>query len=232
MGSDVTAYAELALSVAAVCVIIPSMAPGWLKEGDFSALPAQARLDALYMRVKYLQCMGKDEAMLAAAQTGLSLCASEQGVRLFELYLRLMCAVACYTLGRADEARRRLLEIMRLCLPHGFISLFAEYLTPLGGLVEQCLEQSFPEHYDAVLGLWKRTWKNWITFHNQFAKGNITLVLSLREYHIALLVSHRVPYAKIAQQHCISVGRVKNIMLDIYGKLCISGRDELSKYVF
>ena len=132
-GSDVTAYAELALSVAAVCVIIPGMAPDWLKEGDFSALPAQARLDALYMRVKYLQCLSKDEAMLAAAQTGLSFCASEQGVTFFELYLRLMCAVACYTLGRADEARRRLLETMRLCLPNGFISLFAEYLTPLGG---------------------------------------------------------------------------------------------------
>jgi sugar phosphate isomerase/epimerase len=84
------------------------MAPGWLKVGDFSALPGSARPAALYLRVKYLQCLGKNEAMLTAAQTGLSLCASEQGVRLFELYLRLMCAVACYTLGHADEARRRL----------------------------------------------------------------------------------------------------------------------------
>jgi DNA-binding CsgD family transcriptional regulator len=134
-------------------------------------------------------------------------------------------------MGNMEDARRYLLEAMRIALPHGFITPFAENVTALGGLIEQCLEQSFPEHYDAVIGQWKRTWKNWIAFHNRFTKDNITLVLSLREYHLALLVARRVPYAKIARQHCISVGRLKNIMLGIYGKLFISSRDELSQYV-
>jgi DNA-binding CsgD family transcriptional regulator len=57
-------------------------------------------------------------------------------------------------------------------------------------------------------------------------------MLTLREYHIALMVAHRVPYVKIAKQYHISVGRLKNIMLEVYGKLLISGRDELLKYVF
>jgi len=56
-------------------------------------------------------------------------------------------------------------------------------------------------------------------------------MLSLREYHIAMLVARRVPYAKIAKQYGISVGRLKNIILEIYEKLFISGRDELVKYV-
>ena len=70
-----------------------------------------------------------------------------------------------------------------------------------------------------------------MVFHNQFTKDNITLVLTLREYHIAILVARRVPYAQIAAQHCISVGRLKNIMQGVYGKLLISGRDELARYV-
>jgi DNA-binding NarL/FixJ family response regulator len=44
-------------------------------------------------------------------------------------------------------------------------------------------------------------------------------------------VARRVPYAEIAKQHCISVGRLKNIMIEIYEKLCISGRAELEKYI-
>ena len=55
--------------------------------------------------------------------------------------------------------------------------------------------------------------------------------LSLREFELATLVARRVPYAKIAKQYCVSVGRLKNIVQEIYGKLFVSGRDELSKYI-
>jgi DNA-binding CsgD family transcriptional regulator len=143
-----------------------------------------------------------------------------------------MCAVACRRMAREDEARQWLLEAMRIALPHGFITPFAEIVTELGGLMEQCLEQEFPHCYNAVLEQWKRTWKNWITFHNRFTRDHITLILTLREYHIAVLVAQRVPYAKIASHQCISVGRLKNIMLEIYEKLFISSRSELAKYVF
>jgi len=228
----ISAMAELSLATAAVSVIAPNMAPHWLKEGDFSALPAQAKPDALYLRAKYFQCLGQYEALLAIVQTALTLCAPEQGITLPDIYMRVSCAIACYSLERRDEAKNWLLEAMRIGLPHGFITPFAESVTALGGLVEQCLEQTFLGSYDAVIGQWKRTWKNWITFHNQFAKDNITLILSLREYHIALLAARRVPYAKIAEQYHISVGRVKNIMLEVYEKLCVSGRDELSHYIF
>ena len=230
-GSGAAAIAEHALATAAVSIIAPNMAPDWLKEGDFSALAPQAKPNALYLRAKYFQCLHKYEVMLAMAQTALTLSTQPQGFTTTDIYLRVTCAVACHCLGRDDEARRWLLEAMRLALPHGFITPFAEVVTALGGLLEQCLEREFPACRDTVLGQWKRTWKNWIAFHNQFTKDNITLMLTLREYHLALLVAQRVPYAKIARQHCISVGRLKNIMLEIYEKLYISGREELVKYI-
>ncbi len=231
-GSSEAAFAELALATAAVSVIAPNMAPGWLKEGNLSVLAEQARPNALYLRAKYFQCIHQHESAMTVAQTALSLCASEKTLTMTDIYLWVIYAVACYYLGRVDEARRSLRKAMHVALPHGFITPFAEVVTGLGGLVEQCLEQEFPDYYTAVMGQWKQTWKNWITFHNQFTKDNITLILSLREYHIALLVTHRIPYAEIAKQFCISVGRLKNIMLEIYEKLCISGRDELGQYVF
>jgi len=231
-GSSIAVFAELALATAAVSMIAPQMAPGWLQEGDFSALAPLARPDALYLRAKYFHCLGQDELALAVAQTALALCAPERGITVIDLYLRVTCAVACYYLGRVAEARRWLLEAMRLALPHGLITPFAELITALGGLVEQCLEQEFPDRYSAVMEQWKHTWKNWIAFHNRFTNDHITLKLSLREYHIALLVARRVPYAKIAEQYGISVGRLKNIVLEVYEKLFISGRDELARHVF
>ncbi|HOG46461.1 MAG TPA: hypothetical protein PLJ35_02665 [Anaerolineae bacterium] len=230
-GSAAAAVAELALATAVVSVIAPNMAPEWLKAGDLRALPPPARPNALYLRAKYLNCTGRFEAMLAVAQTALSLCASQQGITPYDIYLRVMCAIACRYLERDEEARRHLLEAMRIALPHGFVTPFAEIVTALGGLMEQCLQQEFPTSYNAVIGQWKRTWKHWITFHNQFTKDNITLMLSLREYHIAEMVARHVPYAKIAEQQCISVGRLKNIMLEVYGKLFVSGRDELAEYI-
>lgn len=226
------AVAELALATVAVSVIAPDMAPDWLKAGVLSALPSPMRPNALYLRAKYLNCMGRYEPMLAVAQTALSLCSSSQGIAHHDIYLRLMCAVACRYLGHDEESRRWLLEAMGMALPHGFITPFAELLTAFGGTVELCLKQEFPSYYDAVIAQWKRTWKNWIAFHNEFTQDNMTLILSLREYHIASLVAQHVPYREIAGRCCISVGRVKNIMLDAYSKLHISGRAELTKYVF
>ena len=230
-GGDIDALAELSLATVAVSCIAPNMAPDWLKAGNLSALPPSIRPIALYLRAKYFNCTGQFEAMLTVAETALSLCASQQGVTHPDIYLRLMCAVACRCMERQDEARQWLLAAMRIALPHGFTTPFSEIVTALGGLLEQCLEREFPDYRDAVLGQWKRTWKNWITFHNRFTKDNITLILSLRQYHIAVLVAQRVPYAKIAKQQCISVGRLKNIMLEIYQMLFISSREELAKYV-
>jgi DNA-binding CsgD family transcriptional regulator len=231
-GSEAAVFAEVAFATVAVSVIAPNMVPEWLKSGDLSALPPEAKPDALYLRAKYLHCVSQLDAMLAVTETALTLSSPKGGITVPDLYLRLTCAVALYALNRKDEAKRYLLEAMRIALPFGFITPFAELITAFGGLMEQCLELSFPGCYDAVLKQWKSTWKNWITFHNNFTKDNITLILSLREYHIAVLVARRVPYAKIAQQYCISVGRLKNIMLEIYSKLFISGRDDLVKYVF
>ena len=195
-------------------------------------MPPQALPDALYLRAKYFQCIGQHEAALAVAQTAISLSPAERGIRFARIYLQMVCAVSCAHLGRTDEARQWLLETMRVTLPYGFITPFVELMTLMGGLVEQCLKQEYPDLFHAVIRQWDRTWKNWAIFHNRLTRDHIALTLTPREYHIARLAARRVPYKKIAQQHGISIGRVKNIMLVIYEKLCISSRAELSKYIY
>ncbi len=224
--------AEFGLAIAAVSAVTPEMAPDWLKEGEFGALPMSARLNCLYLRAKYFNCIGKFDVMLAVAQTALSFYKTEEGFVYHDIYMRLMCAVAYRYLGQDEQAKRWLLDAMALALPHGFITPFAELVTALGGLVEECLHEKYPACCDVVVEQWKRTFKNWIAFHNRFAQDNITLILSLRELHIASLAVQHVPYREIAKRYGISLGRLKNIMQEIYQKLQVCSRDELAQFIF
>ena len=40
-------------------------------------------------------------------------------------------------------------------------------------------------------------------------------------------IAHGATYAEAARQMNLSVGRVKNILLDVYAKLCINKRSQL-----
>lgn len=231
-GSDLALFAELVLTSLAVAVAAPSLIPDWLRDGDFHAFPIQMNPSfLLYMRAKYLLYIGQYAAAQAVAQSALAFGLRGTGISFPEIYLQLICALSCHCLGHSDKASRLLLNAMRITLPHGFITPFAELLSDFGGLIEQALSQEFPQYLDRVTGQWQETVKHWISFHNQFAEDHITTILSLREYHLAQLVARRIPYAVIAGQFNISHGRLKNIMLEIYEKLGISNRDELGAYV-
>ena len=231
VSDGVKAWAELALNTAPASALSPVFITDWIKKGNFKSLQIQARLLAIYMRVKYFQSLGNYESMLIAAQTALNLCDSEQGIFFSSIYYNVACAIACSYLKRKDEAQRFLNDALDIALPHGFITPFAKSAAALGGLLELCLEQRFPEHYNAVISQWKRTFANWVTFHNEFTKNNITHILSLRDYQIALFVAQKIPYAKIAEQFNISVGRLNNIIQDIYNTLFVHSRDELAKFI-
>ena len=228
---EVTSFAESSLSTAYVSTFATKMVPAWLKDGDLSTVPLEARPDALYKRAKYFQCISRYESMLAVAQSALSLCDSNEGITFPSLYLKTACALACCCLERIDDAQKYLREVIDLCLPHGFITPLAESVSIFGPLLEQCLEEKYPEYIKIIYAQWTTVFKNWIIFHNRFTQDNITDILSLREYQIATLVAIRTPYVKIAEIHNISVGRLKNIVQEIYRKLFVSSRNELKEYI-
>jgi len=230
--TNITMTAELGLASAYVSALAPTMVPDWLKNGDFAAFSIPLlKLDSTFKRVKYFQATKQYESMLATAQTVLGLIEAENGISVGDIYFRIACAVACCGLDRTDEAKRYLTDAACIYLPHGFITPFAEAVTTLGGLLERLLEREYPEYYDAVIEQGKRTFTNWLTFHNHFAKNNITLILSLRDYQIAQLAAKGVPNAKIAEQFHISEGRLKNKISEIYAELLVNNRNELAKLI-
>ena len=230
-GPTITTYAEQALSCAYVGVFAPRMVPDWLRDGDFSAVIYEARPDALYKRAKYFEGIQHYESMLTVAQSALSFFDDGKGHLVPLIYLKTARILAYCLLDRVDEARKHLTEFIDSYLPYGFLTPLAESAMQLGPLLEQCLERRYPEYVKPIQAQWSQSIKNWIAFHNRFTQDNLTQILTLREHQIALLVSSKVPYTRIAETHSISVGRLKNIVQEIYRKLFISSRTELSQFI-
>ena len=68
-------------------------------------------------------------------------------------------------------------------------------------------------------------------FHNAFAKDHVTTVLSAQEYQTARLIARGETYAETARRMNLSVSRVKHILADVYAKLFIQGKQELSPFI-
>lgn len=231
ISTEVTTYAELCLATAPIGAVAPSMVPEWLKNGDFTHLYPLTRMEAAYNRAKYFQYLGNYEAMLAVAQTALNFSTPAQDVGIHGIYLRLVCAMACFPLGREDEVKSWLLEAMNLALPHGFITPFAESSAAYGVIMEQLLEQEYPAHIEAIHVGWKCLFPNWVSFHNRFTSDNLTHILSHREHQLAVLAAQDVPYTQIAKHYHMSVGRLNNILQGICEKLYVSSKKDLAKFV-
>jgi DNA-binding CsgD family transcriptional regulator len=228
---ELSIFAELCLASAYTGAHAPNIVPDWLINGDFKLLHPNARPDAVYKRAKYFQCIGKYDAMLAVGETALVFFASKSGLTFHDIYFRIICAIACFNLHRQDDAERWLLDAMHLALPHGFVTPFAEMVALFSGQLERLLSQEYPQYLDIVVEHWNRTVVNWMSFHNRFTRANVTLILSLREYQIALLASRGIPFKKIAEQFNLSLETLNNNMQTIYQKLHISEKKELAKHV-
>jgi DNA-binding CsgD family transcriptional regulator len=235
LGTIATTVAEWSLACINVSMLTPDMIPEWLKNGDFSALPLPLRQDALCIYARYLTFLKKYESALDVARTALVFDEPEHGLSYMSVYLRIQCAVACVGLGRKTDAKYYLSGVMKDCLPCGYTASLAEQLLHLGGLLEQLLEQKYPEYYDLITGQSKRILSNWISFHNRFARDNITTILDPREYQAARAVVLGESNKAIAAQFHLSVSTLENMLQIIYDKLLIekggSRRKKLVQYI-
>ena len=226
-----TKLIDLTTSTIAAGAMAPQFIADWIKTGDFDTLPTFLLPDALRLRANYYLIMEQYEAALAVAESALAYQPIAQGISHSWISLQLVCVMACQALERTEEAKARMLETMRVCLPHRFTTPFAELIMRYGGLVEACCREEFPELTGEMVRQGQNIITNWISFVNELTESNLTSILTLREYYIADKVARHVPYAEIARHQGITVGRLKNIVSEIYSKLGISNRNELASYI-
>lgn len=169
--------------------------------------------------------------MLDVARTALNLCAHPEGDSPLDIYLRLACAAACYGLGDREAMERWLSGALNAALPHGLIMPFAETILAYGNVLDQRLQTDWPQYRQEILLKAKDVSKNWLAFHNRFAQDGAALVLTVQEYHLAQLINAGLSYKEAAGYMRLSLGRVRNLMSEVYSKLHISSRKDLKRFI-
>ena len=229
--ADFRKLVELSLATIDMGMLAPQLAPEWLRKGDVQDLVAGEKTFALYQQAKYLQSIGAYEQMFILCRTILSLTGQKGCFTITEIYMKILCALACTRQGSLWNGEEWLLSALEPAINYGFIMPFAENLYSLGMFMQHILEQYYPEQVETITKLGEKIWKNWVGFHNYYTEEKVTLLLTRRELEIAILAVEHISYREIAKRRYVSTGRVKNILQNIYNKLGISSRDELRQYV-
>mgnify|MGYP002732308126 CR=1 FL=1 len=225
------ALLSLPAVLAAVSMALPDMTPQWLKQADFSQFPQEISVFLLYLYTLHLRNIGDWKAVFSTARAALILCAQTNTFTWMDVYFGVLAANACLALGDTQTAKQHLYSALELAIPYGFLAPFADHLGELEGMPEEYLRQRNASLVKPLSELWNNSFKNWVRFHNEFARQNVTTILTPQEYQIARLLVSGASYAGAARRMSLSVGRTKNIIAEIYGKLCIQKRSELTKYL-
>ena len=98
----------------------------WVQKGDFSRLLPEARPMGMYLSLKNLQGQRRYAELLCACKAAIALWEREDTFTILDIYLRMLCATACYELDRVDECDDHLLEAMKIALPNGFVTPFVQ----------------------------------------------------------------------------------------------------------
>ncbi|MDO5572474.1 MAG: helix-turn-helix domain-containing protein [bacterium] len=230
-------YTEIKLAIdmlhalAAVSMLVPQMLPKWLDTNNFSEYPSEARGMLLYLRIKYLQTTNRFDEMLTTAQTVLTMRTNDDCFTSMELYSLLLCACANYRLENHPQTAQDLEHAIHIGMPNHLLTPFAELSMAVGGQLMPMIRKEYPSQYTKLVQQMEQTWINWLSFHNQFAQANITLVLSPEEYQLALLIKERKSYPEIAKLMATPEKEIHKMMTSIYQKLCIRGKARLRKFI-
>ena len=239
----------LALSLAATDSAIRATEdfPEWFKRGCFESLPADAHPAAMVYYLKYLivyaQELATGELKLQNIRgLGLMRCvpyiaepmitaAQSDGYLIPEIYLRLMCAIACQQCGDTERATYHLDKAIKYCLADDLFGLLAEHRRQLGKILDERLAIVDPYAVKRVKDLHKRLQTGWTIIHNSILERTVNVALTLREREIARLAVFGLTDKQIANQLDMPESQVKSMLKSAKEKTGVEKRSDLAMYI-
>lgn len=239
----------LRLSLAATDLAIRDMVdfPEWFKKGQISNLPADSLPAAKVYYVKFLTIYVQELAMNKydrEGMTGLALMkvlphtiepfiaqAMADKTVMAELYLRLLCAVACQNGGDSQRAVYHIDKAIALALPDRLLGPLAEYRRQLGYLLDDRLALADPEALQELKRLHKQLLQGWTKLHNSALARTVSAALSVREREVARLAAFGCSDGEIAARLGLSRSTVKSLISMAKNKTGAAKRSELVTYI-
>lgn len=221
--------------------------PKWFKSGWFENLPVDAHYVAKIFYVKHLivsaQQLASGEVKYPDMR-GLSLMRSipyvvepmiadavADKVILVEIYLRLLCAIACHQVGNTDRAVFHLDKAIADCLEDGLYGPLVEHRRQLGSILDERLSAADPQAFKKVKELYKRMLTGWTTIHNAVLERTVSTALTNREREIARLAVFGLNDKQIANRFNVTEAAIKNIIDSAKEKTGVDSRSDLAFYI-
>lgn len=221
--------------------------PRWFKRGWFENLPSDAHYVAKVYYIKQLIVSAQE---LASGEKNLPdirglgqmkvipyivepmiADAVADKVILVEIYLRLLCAIACRQAGDSERAVIHIDKAISDCLADGLYEPLVEHRRQLGVILDERLAAIDPQALKKVKELHKRMTAGWTTIHNAVLERTVSVSLTIREREIARLAVFGLNDKQIAARLNMTESMVKSILESAMKKTDVSKRAELAYYI-
>lgn len=147
------------------------------------------------------------------------------------IYLYLSGAMNAMSVDNVSLAKRYFNRAYRLAKEDGLFEPIGENHGLLHGLVETCLRKTERENYEKIIGITYRFSYGWRRVHNPMTGEDIADTLTTTEFTVAMLAKRGWTNKEIAEYMDLNVNTVKSHMANVFGKLGITSRKELVKYM-
>lgn len=149
------------------------------------------------------------------------------------IYLSMARAICCRETGRTDEMRMWLGEVIRGAAPHGILLPFLIFMSgSRKSPAEEILAEVAPKEIARFRTLRHTYFVNLIRARNHITGEKVTEALSLREFYLAMLLKRGLSYKELAGRFGLSMGWIKNMVMELYQKLHIHSRKEIRPLVW
>ena len=184
------------------------------------ALYVQAHL--LYLKGEYAISAGIVEATLLMGATAYPIPA---------IYLHLVAVMDYMSLKNVEKAREHLLAAWELARPDDLIEAFGEHHGLLGGMLESVIKPTWPDDFKRIIDITYRFSAGWRRVHNPVTGNEVADDLTTTEFATAMLAARGWTNQEIADHLGVSVNTVKRHLAHAMGKLGVTNRKELQRYL-
>lgn len=221
--------------------------PKWFMRGCFDNLPRDTHPAAMVYYIKHLLVVAQELAMgniILEDVKGFALMKTlpfimepmisqmvVDKVVLAEIYLRLLCGIACHQSGDDEIATEHIDKAIRLCLADGLYCPLVEHRRQLGTFLDDRIALIDQNALKKVKELHKQLHAGWTKLHNAVMKKTVAAHLSPREREVARFVAYGLSDSQISKRLFISESSVKALVRSAKNKTGVEKRKQLIDFV-
>lgn len=201
----------------------------WLKNGEFTEhriLPFMIN-NALYVHLSYLmqqeeyaQLLGKVQAILAEGLVK---------EPLSQILVDLTMAICYLGMGNRERVAALIEHSIQTALPDGLTYLSAGYSWSLDGLMDQIIQEKYPQLFNKFIEGKRRFRIGWDVLYNAMFRNELPSDLTAREYEVAKLAAGGLRNSEIAEKLMVTENTVRFHLRTVFQKLDIDRRARLAE---